>query len=199
VIATPADADAVELDEATLRAAVEAAHRLGRKVAAHAQGPGAVAAAARAGVDSIEHGGLLDADTARLLAARRTFLVPTLARLDGGGERGAAARAQAFASARAAVAAGVRLALGSDATVLPHGANAREARALVEAGLTPLAALRAATIDAAELLGWADRVGRIAPGVHADLIAVRGDPLAGVAALEEVVFVMKGGAVVVGP
>jgi imidazolonepropionase-like amidohydrolase len=110
-----------------------------------------------------------------------------------------AARELAHASARRAVAGGVRIALGTDAGVLPHGENARELRSLVEVGLSPLEALRAATIGAAELLGWSDRVGLLEPGFLADAVAVRGNPLEDVGALEQVGFVMKGGVVVRGP
>jgi imidazolonepropionase-like amidohydrolase len=146
------------------------------------------------------------------LATDGAVLVPTLARIDWlieSAELAGASEAQldallearelAHASARAAVAAGVRIAFGTDATVLPHGSNAREFRALVEIGLPPPAALRAATLHAAELLGWSDRVGTLEPGKLADAIAVRGNPLEDIGALERVAFVLRGGAVVVAP
>jgi imidazolonepropionase-like amidohydrolase len=212
VIPSELDRDACECDEDVLASIVQAAHERGLRVAAHAQGPTAIARAAAAGVDSIEHGGQIDARLAADLAARRIVLVPTLARLDvliENADRSGApvdsrgrlrrARELVYASAKEAVAAGVRIALGTDATVLPHGENAREFRALAEVGLSPLEALRSATIHAAELIGWEDRVGALEPGLFADAIAVRGDPLQDVAVFEHVQFVMKGGAVVRSP
>ena len=192
VLATAADLEAIDLDEATMRAAVDAAHRRGRKVAAHAQGPAAIRAAVAAGVDSVEHGGLIDADTGVVLAERGVVLVPTLFR-----HEGRPGRDDVFAHARAAIAAGAPVALGTDATVIPHGDNARELAALVEVGLSPAAAIRAATSDAAALLGLADRTGAIEPGLDADLIAVDGDPLADVTALarDQIRFVMRAGRV----
>lgn len=209
VIPTAADAEAVEFSEEQIRAIVEAAHRSGRKVAAHAQGPKAIRNAVRAGVDSIEHGALLDEETARLMKERRVFLVPTLYRLDYVLEQARAGGAPAARLAalsegreaarqhlRAAAALGVPIALGTDATVIPHGTNARELAALAAIGLTPADALRAATVQAAELLGWSDRIGAIRPGLLADLIAVEGDPLADLTVLQRVRLVMKGGVVV---
>ena len=203
---------ACECDAAVLERVVAEAHALGLSVAAHAQGPASIASALAADVDSIEHGGLADEAVIAELARSDTFLVPTLARLDAlleGAERAGApsarldqllaARELARASARQAVAGGVRIALGTDAGVLPHGENARELRALAEVGLPPLEALRAATIGAAELLGWSDRVGVLEPGFLADAVAVRGNPLEDVGALEQVGFVMKGGVVVRSP
>ena len=203
---------ACECDAAVLERVVAEAHALGLSVAAHAQGPASIASALAAGVDSIEHGGLADEAVIAELARSDTFLVPTLARLDAlleGAQRSGAPRARldqllaarelARASARQAVAGGVRIALGTDAGVLPHGQNARELRSLVEVGLSPLEALRAATIGAAELLGWSDRVGVLEPGFLADAVAVRGNPLEDVGALEQVGFVMKGGVVVRSP
>jgi imidazolonepropionase-like amidohydrolase len=208
VIPTAADAEAVELTEEQMRAVVVEAHRLGRKVAAHAQGPQAILNAVRAGVDSIEHGALLDEAAARLMKEKGIFLVPTLHRLDVILEQSRSAgapapqlqaladgRESAHRQLRAAVALGVPIALGSDATVIPHGTNAKEVAALAAIGLTPADALRAATIRAAELLGLGDRLGAIRRGLLADLIAVDGDPLRDLTALERVRFVMKGGAV----
>ncbi len=212
VLPAEAERDACECDEDMLVRIVAEAHALGLRVAAHAQGPAAIARALAAGVDSIEHCGRADETVLAELAARDVFLVPTLARIDwliesaeGAGAPEARldelhrARELAYRTAEAAVAAGVRIAFGTDATVLPHGSNAREFRALVEVGFSPLEALRSATIHAAELLGWSDRVGALEPGLLADAIAVRGDPLEDVGALERVGFVMKGGAVVSGP
>ncbi len=209
VVPGPDDEAAVEVPPETLAAIAAEAHRLGLKVAAHAQGPAAVTAAVRAGVDSIEHGALLDEAAARLMVERGTWLVPTFYRLRWRREQAAAAGAPAAALERAATAAekvrdrqrraialGVPVALGTDATVIPHGLGAREVAAMVELGMTPLQALQAATVRAAAMLGWSDRVGSLAPGHLADLVAVEGDPLADPAALERVALVVKGGVVV---
>jgi imidazolonepropionase-like amidohydrolase len=195
-----------------LAAIVAEAHRLGMKVAAHAQGPVAIAAAARAGFDSIEHGALLDEAAAKLMIERGTWLVPTFYRMRWGREQAAAAGAPAAALERSdaltertrerlrrALALGVQVALGTDATVIPHGLNAREVGALVDLGMTPLQALQAATTRAAEMLGWSDRVGTLKPGHFADLVAVEGNPIEDVTALERVALVVKGGFVVRGP
>ena len=208
VIPGQPDEEALEMSEEVMAAVVAAARRRGLSVAAHAQGPRAIAAAIRAGVASIEHGGLIDAAAARLARERGVVLVPTLYRMDvvieraraaGQAERAAqlqAARDRVHQRMRAAVAEGVAIALGTDATVAPHGQNARELAALVAIGLSPAAALAAATTGAARLLGRDDRVGAIAPGMLADLVAVAGDPLADVSAATRVQFVMKGGAIV---
>jgi len=209
VVPGPDDETAVEVAPETLAAIVAEAHRLGLKVAAHAQGPAAVAAAVRAGVDSIEHGALLDEAAAKLMVERGTWLVPTYYRLRWRREQAAANGAPAAALERAAaagekvrnrqqraIALGVKVALGTDATVIPYGLDAREVAAMVELGMTPLQALQAATTHAAAMLGWSDRVGSLAPGHFADLVAVEGDPLADPAALERVALVVKGGVVV---
>jgi imidazolonepropionase-like amidohydrolase len=192
-----------------LRAAVEEAHAAGRKVAAHAHGAQGIKNAVAAGVDSIEHGSLVDEEGIRLMKERGTWLVADIynddyllgkaiefklpqesidkERMLGQTQRDNFARA---------VKAGVRVAFGTDAGVYPHGDNAKQFAYMVKYGLTPAQALRSATSDAAELLGRAGDVGRVAPGLFADLIAVQGDPLDDVRALEDVGFVMKGGAVV---
>ncbi len=209
VLPGAADEDATELSLEEIRAVVRTAHRRSRKVAAHAQGPRAMANAIAAGVDSIEHGGLLDAAVIRSLKAEHVFLVPTLYRLDwvveqaekNGApperlERLRGGRTLVREHLRQAIAAGVPIALGTDATVYPHGLNAREIGVYLELGMRPIDALRAATVDAAELLGWSGRVGEVARGAFADLIAVDGDPLADLALLERPAWVMKGGTVV---
>jgi imidazolonepropionase-like amidohydrolase len=192
-----------------MRAIVETAHGLGRKVAAHAHGTLAIKNATRAGVDSIEHGSYIDEEGIRLMKQHGTYLVPTLylgdwlldnlAKL--GLTENMAAKARAvIPAARQNVARafreGVKVAFGTDAGVYPHGLNAREFAVMVKLGLTPLQAIQAATVNAADLLGWSDRVGTLEPGKLADLIAVSGDPLADVRALESVKFVLKDGAVV---
>jgi imidazolonepropionase-like amidohydrolase len=190
-----------------MRAIVEEGHRYGRKVAAHAHGTDGIKTAIRAGVDSVEHGTLLDDEGVRMLKEKGVFLVPTgvIWTLEEDFEKEDAPawrkqREEAFqkgsvAGFRKAVAAGVKIAMGSDASALPHGENAKEIVWMATHGMTPLEAIRAATVNAAELLGWSDRVGSIAPGKFADIIAVRGDPLSDVTALERVAWVMKGGAV----
>lgn len=190
-----------------MRAIVEEAHRYGKKVAAHAHGADGIVTAIRAGVDSIEHGTFLDDLGVRLLKEHGTWLVPTGAihepEKDAKDkpvtpEQKARSEMQARASRegfRKAVAAGVKIAMGSDSSVVPHGENAREISWMVRNGMAPLAAIRAATTGAAELLGWPDRVGSIAAGKWADLIAVGGNPLADITELERVRFVMKGGVV----
>ena len=196
-----------QLNDAELAAIVEAAHAMGRRVTAHAHGADGVNAALRAGVDSIEHGTYLDAASIRMLRQGGRYLVPTImagwwvAQL---AERGGvltpaqAAKARTVgpalvAMARRARAAGVRIAFGTDTGVSPHGMNAREFQLLVEAGYTPLQAIQFATVAAADHLQLNDVAGRIAPGFTADIIAVDGDPLADVATLMNVRFVMARG------
>jgi imidazolonepropionase-like amidohydrolase len=208
VIPSAADAEAVEFTEEQIRAIVEEAHRLGRKVAAHAQGSRAIMNAVRAGVDSIEHGSLIDEAGARLMKERGVFLVPTLYRLDYVNEQARAngapperlkrfadGRGAALGHVRSAAALGVPIAFGTDATVIPHGTNAKEFEALAAIGLSPADVLRSATVNAAKLLGWSDRIGAVRRGYLADLIAVDGDPFQDLTVLQRVRFVMKGGVV----
>ncbi|MBK3565088.1 amidohydrolase family protein [Streptomyces sp. MBT62] len=186
-----------------LRAIVDEAHRRGLKVAAHTHGADAVRSAVKAGIDCIEHGFLLDDDTIALMAERGTFLVPTTALIDGMDMSHSAPElvekaAEIFPRAKTVVSragkAGVRMALGTDAPAIPHGRGAQELIALVERGMTPLEALQAATVNAAELIDADDR-GRIAEGLLADLIAVPGNPLEDISVMADVRFVMKGGKV----
>ncbi|MBW8482644.1 metal-dependent hydrolase family protein [Actinomadura parmotrematis] len=186
-----------------LRAIVDEAHRRGLRVAAHTHGADAVRAAVEAGIDCIEHGFLIDDDAIALMVERGTFLVPTTYLADGMDVSKAAPElrakaAEMFPRARASVAAaakaGVKIAVGTDAPAIPHGRNASELVALVERGLDPLHVLRAATVNAAELIDVTDR-GRLAAGLLADVIAVDGDPLADITATQRVRFVMKGGEV----
>ncbi|MBK6009656.1 amidohydrolase family protein [Streptomyces sp. MBT53] len=186
-----------------LRAIVDEAHRRGLKVAAHTHGADAVRSAVEAGIDCIEHGFLLDDDTIALMAERGTFLVPTTALIDGMDMSHSAPElvekaAEIFPRAKTVVSragkAGVRMALGTDAPAIPHGRGAQELIALVDRGMTPLEALQAATVNAAELIDADDR-GHIAEGLLADLIAVPGNPLEDISVMADVRFVMKGGKV----
>ncbi|MCI0356117.1 MAG: amidohydrolase family protein [Acidobacteria bacterium] len=202
-------AQATEFSEAELRAMVEEAHRQGRKAAAHAQGPEAIRRAVEAGVDSIEHGGLIDETSVRRMKERNVFLVPTLYRLDWTLENAEKNAAPAAALERlrrsrqlardhvaSAIRSGVLVAFGTDATVFPHGLNAREFAVLVALGMSPIEAIRSATLNAAQLLGWEGKVGVIEPGAFADLIAVEGNPLEDVTRLERTRLVMMGGTIV---
>ncbi|GIW88155.1 MAG: Xaa-Pro dipeptidase [Isosphaeraceae bacterium] len=195
-----------------LRACVEEAHAAGRKVAAHAHGAEGIKNAVRAGVDSIEHGSLIDEEGIRMMKERGTWLVADIYNDDyllgkaielklpqESIDKERALGQLQRENFRRAVEAGVRVAFGTDAGVYPHGDNAKQFAYMVQYGMTPAGAIRAATSDAAELLGWSDRVGRVAVGLYADLIAVDGDPLEDVRVLESVDFVMKGGVVVKRP
>ena len=199
---------AQEFSYEELQAAVEEAHKAGLKVAAHAHSAAGAKAAIRAGAASIEHGSFLDDDALLLMKERGTFLVVDLYNHEvimQGREKGypaefvekerLAGEAQ-VRTFRRALALGVTLAYGTDAGVFPHGQNARQFAVYVENGMSPLDAIRSATRAAAELLGWADRVGSLEPGKLADIIAVRGNPLDDIRALEQVAFVMKDGEVV---
>jgi imidazolonepropionase-like amidohydrolase len=192
------------LDE--LKALVADAHRLGRKVAAHAHGAEGILFATQAGVDSIEHGTYIDADDIAAMKQHGTWLVPTLYLIDWMRENGHLpamfqkkmldVSAAVLQNQQKAVAAGVKVALGTDAAVYPHGLNAHEVEVYVtRLGMTPLAALQTGTINAAELMGWSDRTGALEPGKWADVIAVDGDPLSDVRTLQKVRFVMKSGIV----
>ncbi len=201
-----ADWDTPTLSGEELRVIVEEAHKLGRKVAAHATTADGILNAVTAGVDSIEHGAGATTPSLELMKARGVYLVPTVGALEAYiasvPSPEASAKAQviyqaAERSLRQAQALGVRIANGFDATSPEaHGRNADELIAMTKLGLSPIDAIRAATVTASELLSWQDRVGSIEPGKFADLIAVEGDPLAQVAVLRNVRFVMKGGTVV---
>lgn len=190
-----------------MRAIVDTAHSFGRKVAAHSHAAEGTKAALEAGVDTIEHGSFLDDEAIRLFRAKGAYLVPTmiapvtaLAQARGGAlppatiPKAEAAAAAALASHRKAIAAGVKIAFGTDTGVSRHGDNAREFALMVNAGMTPAAAIGAATVAAADALGRAD-IGTIAPGKRADIIAVTGSPLDDVTRLEHVSFVMHHGVV----
>lgn len=187
-----------------LKAMVDEAARHGIKVAAHAHGTEGIKTAIRAGVTSIEHGSVLDAEAIDLMKTHGTYLVPTQYLIDRINLDMLPTPIRAKAeyimplgreSLRRAIAAGVRIAFGTDAGVYPHGENAKEFAVYVKAGMAPLAALRTATSVAADALGKTDR-GVIATGRLADLVAVPGDPLQDITATERVAWVMQGGKVV---
>ncbi len=192
-----------------LKAIVADAHRLGRRVAAHAHGAEGIRWAAEAGVDSIEHGSYIDDAGIAAMKEHGTYLVPTLylgdwmianAEITHLPPPLLAKARDVIPAARKnvahAFASGVKVAFGTDAAVYPHGLNAREFAVMVKLGLTPLQAIQAATINAADLLGWSGKVGTLEPGAWADIVAVDGDPVKDVTTLEHVKFVMKGGEVV---
>ncbi len=192
-----------------MKAIVADAHRLGRKVAAHAHGAQGILWASQAGVDSIEHGSYIDDAGIAEMKKNGTYLVPTLYLSDWFLENAGRNRVPDFLLAKAkavmpaarkniahAFASGVKVAFGTDAAVYPHGLNAHEFAVMVKLGLSPLQAIQAATVNAGDLLGWTGKVGSLDPGSWADMIAVDGDPLKDVTTLEQVKFVMKGGEVV---
>jgi imidazolonepropionase-like amidohydrolase len=192
-----------------MKAIVADAHRLGRKVAAHAHGAQGILWASEAGVDSIEHGSYIDDAGIASMKEHGTYLVPTLYLTDwflANAEKlhvppAMLAKAKVVApiarkNIAHAFASGVKVAFGTDAAVYPHGMNAHEFAVMVSLGLTPLQSIQAATINAADLLGWSGKVGAVESGNWADLIAVDGDPVRDVTVLEHVKFVMKGGVVV---
>lgn len=191
-----------------MQAIAEEAHKLGRKVAAHAHGTQSIKDAIRAGVDSIEHSSLIDDEGIALAKQHGTYLVFDIYNDDYILQEGAKAgmlpesiekekkigRLQRE-NFRRAFLAGAKMAFGTDAGVYPHGDNAKQFAKMVEWGMKPIDAIRAATINAADLMGWPDKIGAIETGHDADLIAVKGDPLSDMRVLESVRFVMKGGAV----
>ena len=199
---------APEFSEAEIRAAVEEAALYGTYVAAHAHGAEGIKRAVRAGVRSIEHGSLMDDEAIALMAEHGTYLVADVWMGDWTIEQGERegwspnvmrklrettdVQRHGFAKA---VEVGVRVAFGTDSGTYPHGMNARQFATMVELGMTPMKAIRSATVVAAELLGWRDRVGAIEPGLFADLVAVEGDVLDDVTRLADVGPVIKGGRV----
>ncbi len=199
---------APQFSQEEMNAVVEEAKMWGRKVAAHAHGTEGIKRAIRAGVASIEHGSFIDEEGIRLMKERGTYLVADIYNDDyilaEFGKLGypdkiiekerMVGRLQRENFQKAAL-AGVKIAYGTDAGVYPHGWNGKQFAHMVKWGLTPLQALQAATINAADLLGWNDKVGVIAAGAFADIIAVDGDPLKDVTEMERVKFVMKGGTV----
>jgi imidazolonepropionase-like amidohydrolase len=207
VLSLTDDVDTAQLTQAELDALIDEAHSLRRKVAAHAHGALGAKRAIRAGVDSIEHGTFLDDEALDMMKAKGTFLVPTQTAIQGLRERleknalpppvvpkAKAAMAQSASMLKRAVAKGVKIVVGTDAAVYPHGRNAEEFSFLVAAGMKPLDALKAGTSLDAELLGLKD-LGTLEVGKIADLVAMPGDPSKDIRMTEKVMFVMKEGVV----
>ena len=206
VLTRGTDVNDVEVPEPLIRVAVEEAAERGAFVAAHAHGTEGIKQAIRAGVRSIEHGSLLDDDGIELMLRHGTYWVADIYDGDWIDEQGrregwppetlaknaATADAQREAFSRA-VEAGVAIAYGTDSGVYPHGWNAKQLAYMVRHGMTPLAAIRSATIVAAELMGWSAQIGSLAPGRWADIVAVDGDPLTDVTVLERPAVVVQGG------
>lgn len=206
------EGDAVGASQYTyeeLHAMVEEANKLGRKVAAHAHGTEGIKVAVRAGVSSIEHGSFLDEEGAKMMAAKGTYLVPTLsageaveAAVKSGAlkglrrEKGLAAAKAMRNAVKIARAAGVKIALGTDAGVGKHGTNAHEFTLMTTwGGMSNMESIVAGTSSGAKLLGWDEHVGSLTAGKWADIVAVPGDPLKDITNMEKALFVMKGGAV----
>ena len=197
-----------QYSQGELKAIVETAHGLGRKVAAHAHASLGIKNAVLAGADSIERGGYINDEDIQLMKEHGTYLVPTvylegwmLQNMQTLGwtlnmiEKARTVIPTAHKNLPRAFKSGMKVALGTDAGVYPHGLNGHELGKMVEMGLTPLQAIQAGTVNAADLLGWADRIGTIEPGKWADIVAVDG-PLRDITTLEHVKFVMKGGEVI---
>jgi len=195
-----------QYSDAEIQAAVTEARRWGRQVAAHAHGADGIKAAIRAGVRTVDHGSMLDDEAVAMLkGSSSTYYVPTLYTSDvidtsasvpeSEKERERQIKDAQYVGFRRALAAGLPIGVGSDAAVIPHGQNAHELSVRVRLGEKPMAALVSATRVNAEILGWSDRIGTVEKGKLADIVAVPGDPLADITAVERVGFVMKGGTV----
>ncbi len=192
------DPNASQYTQEEMRAIVAEAHRLGRKVAAHAHG-----------AEGVEHGHLMDDDSIATLKKNGTYIVPTLYLMDWNRENLSKRNAPDYMvkkmqlvsaagenNLKRAFAAGLKVGFGTDAAVYPHGLNAHEFAVYVRLGMTPLQAIQTSTINDADLLGWSNKIGTLEAGKWADMIAVDGDPLKDVTTLEQVKFVMKGGEVI---
>jgi imidazolonepropionase-like amidohydrolase len=204
VLSPTDDVDVPQLTQAELNALVDEAHTLRRKTAAHSHGAEASKRAIRAGIDSIEHGTFLDDDAMRMMHDKGVYLVPTLTVRVGLAESKFPPLVQAKADAavkqqdimvRRALALGVKIALGTDAAVYPHGENALEFAFMAADGMTPAQSLTAGTSSAADLLGLKDKIGMLKPGMLADVVAVPGNPLNDIKVTQSVFFVMKDGVV----
>ncbi|MES1217671.1 MAG: amidohydrolase family protein [Bacteroidota bacterium] len=191
-----------------LKAAADEAHLWGKKIAAHAHGTDAIKLAVKAGINSIEHGSILDDEAVALMKQYGTWYVPTLfvgqyfvekmSNSDYPEKIKAKARyisSQTVLSLHKAIAAGIKIAYGTDAGVFPHGLNAKQFKIFTDNGMTPMQAIQTATVNAADLMGWLGKTGSITPGKWADIIAVKGDPIKDITELENVKFVMKSGVV----
>ncbi len=204
VLSPTDEVDAPQLTQAEMDAIVAAAHDLRKKTAAHAHGPEGAKRAIRAGIDSIEHGTFLDDEALRMMREHGTYLVPTLSVRSGIAEtkfpplvqqKADLAMKSQDAMVRRALAMGVKIALGTDAAVYPHGNNALEFVLLTADGMTPAQALRAGTSVDSELLGLQQRIGTLEPGKLADIVAVPGNPISDIKVTQSVLFVMKEGTI----
>jgi imidazolonepropionase-like amidohydrolase len=209
VLSLTDDVDTPQLTQEELNAIVDEAHALRRKTAAHAHGAEAAKRAIRAGIDSIEHGSFLDDEALDMMKQRGTYLVPTLMAVQGIQEqldrgiyippaievKARAAIAAIHATFQRALAKGVKIGLGTDAGVYPHGRNAEEFHQMVDLGMKPVDALKAGTSSDADLLGLADKIGTLEAGKLADIVAVPGDPTQNIRQTEHVFFVMKEGVI----
>ena len=207
VLSLTDEVDVPQFTPDEMKALVDESHRLRKKVAVHCHGDQAAKEAIAAGVDSIEHGSFLKADTLAAMKSKGTYLVPTLMAtewimgkldlyppaLQAKAKAAAAARSDMF---RNAIKAGVKIAFGTDAAVFPHGQNAKEFKLMTDLGMAPADALMAATSSGAELLGISQKVGTLEKGKLADVIAMPGDPISDITATERVSFVMKDGKVI---
>jgi imidazolonepropionase-like amidohydrolase len=189
-----------------MKALIDEAHMWGKKVAAHAHGTEGIRRAVQAGVNSIEHCSILDDETIKLMKEKGTYMVPTMYALDyiidnfskKGFPEKTINKAKSIKKQKddglvKAIRGGVKIAYGTDAAVMPHGLNAKDFKYLVKAGMTPMQAIRTATVNAADLLGVTATTGSISVGKYADIIAISGDPLSDITLLENVQFVMKDG------
>jgi len=209
VLSPTDDVDTPQLTQEELNAIVDEAHALRRKTAAHAHGAEGAKRAIRAGIDSIEHGTFLDDEALDMMKQRGTYLVPTLMAPHGIQEqidKGIYIPPPIFAKAKAAIAAGhqmfrnalakgVKIGMGTDAGVYPHGRNTEEFHLMVDLGMKPIDALKAGTSADADLLGLADKIGTLEAGKLADVVAVPGDPVENIRQVEHVFFVMKEGVI----
>jgi len=209
VLSPTDDVDTPQLTQEELNAIVDEAHALRRKTAAHCHGAEAGKRAIRAGIDSIEHGTFLDDEALDMMKQHGTYLVPTLMAIQGLQEqfdkgiyippaiagKARAAMAAIHSTFQRALAKGVKIGLGTDAGVYPHGRNAEEFHQMVDLGMKPADALKAGTSADAELLGLADKIGTVESGKFADIVAVPGDPTQNIRQTEHVFFVMKEGTI----